>query len=526
MEKIIRIHEISSFIMHFDNKYWNEIVLRLTIIGIRYINNFCNDIFKWKMEDLLLIIDQLKQNKALSSQINYKTNINYNKKSKNKYNRNNNNELSKYNYNYSNTLFFKKDSKEKIIDKKDSVQNFNKSKSLLNKYNVNNKDNNKKYYINSNITGVNNHNNSMIILSDRGPLYDNFINNKNRKSFGKVKENNTIKKNKDKNNIQNSNKKISKENNKYLNLNYYEEKSKKYNTNRNKILSLNDKYISNNNMDINIIVSDFPFNNKILEKEKNDINKNNYYYENNSNNGENATDFSNIINNNKNNCINNDAKNNINNSCILQNTYCLEYDNDKNNNYLINEIKKQKDNFNKNSNDFISELRKMSLGKDNKKILNNSIPSIILGSKNNMKNKYSDENAINQNINIDINNSNKENEINYNYDKKIMKDQILSKTFNRKYDIKYKQENFDLNCNYYTNNSIENIQNNKTNVNKYLRDPNYKNKKSRANSIEDLNNIIINTNRTYICSPDKENENNIKPNTDRYCCHYYYESKS
>ena len=122
MEKIIRIHEISSFIMHFDNKFWNEIVLRLTIIGIRYINNYCNNIFKWRMEDLSLILEQLKQNNSLLSSTNNKININCNNKSNNKCNRNDN-EI--YNYNYSNSLFFKKESKENINKKIDSTKNIN-----------------------------------------------------------------------------------------------------------------------------------------------------------------------------------------------------------------------------------------------------------------------------------------------------------------------------------------------------------------------------------------------------------------
>lgn len=76
MDKITKVQEISSLIMHFDNSYWNEIILRLIIIGIRYIKNNCNNIFKWRMNDFSLILEELKQNKSLSSN-NYKTNINY-----------------------------------------------------------------------------------------------------------------------------------------------------------------------------------------------------------------------------------------------------------------------------------------------------------------------------------------------------------------------------------------------------------------------------------------------------------------
>ena len=101
------------------------------------------------------------------------------------------------------------------------------------------------------------------------------------------------------------------------------------------------------------------------------------------------------------------------------------------------------------------------------------------------------------------------------------KEKILSKTINRKYDIKAKKDKFDLNCNYYTNNSLDNIKNCKPIINKYLRNPNYKNKKLRSSSLENLDNKIINSNRNYICSSHQENENNLKANIDKYCCHYY-----
>ena len=543
MDKITKVQEISSFIMHFDSSYWNEIILRLTIIGIRFIKNFCNNTFKWRMEDFSLILEELKQNKPLSS-TNYKTNINYNNNNNfnNTFNRNDNN-FYKYNYNYSNTAFLKNDTKDKLNKK---VNKNNKSKSLLNKSSLNKyHHNNKKYYINSNLNNdeiSNNHNNSMIILSDRESLLNNSNNNKIRKNFGKIKENNP-KKIKEKQNI--NYQKYCRENNKVfeekINQNTFLKNKK--NNNRNKILSLNKKESSNNNLDLNVIISDFPFNNKMMQNENNNFYNKNKINNINENNDEDLREYSKINNNNY------ETKNNFNNSCILQNTYSLETQidkNDKNNNYLIDEIKKQKENFDKNSFNFISELRKMSQSKDKKRHSNilhqsklyNIIPPILIRDNNNkigegynknfcVGNNINNENNLINNINIIPNKNNyfndKEMDLSFNYGTNN-RERMLSKTINKKYDIKSKRENFDLNCDYYTNNSIDNIKNNKPTINKYLRNPNYKNKKSRSSSIEDLDNKIINSNRTYICSSDKEND--VKANIDKFCCHYYYESKS
>ena len=52
MDKITKVQEVSSFIVNFDNKYWNEVILRLTIIGIRYVTNNYRSIFSWKLKDL------------------------------------------------------------------------------------------------------------------------------------------------------------------------------------------------------------------------------------------------------------------------------------------------------------------------------------------------------------------------------------------------------------------------------------------------------------------------------------------
>ena len=120
-----------------------------------------------------------------------------------------------------------------------------------------------------------------------------------------------------------------------------------------------------------------------------------------------------IINNNN---YNYEIKNNFNNSCILKNTYSLETQNnknDKNNNYLIDETKKHKDNFDKISYNFISELRKMTESKDNKKRhsnilyqskLYNIIPPILAGVINNkIKKEYNNNYNLNNNINNENN---------------------------------------------------------------------------------------------------------------------------
>ena len=61
MDKITKVQEVSSFIVNFDNKQWNEVILRLTIIGIRYVTNNYKNIFSWKLKDLNEIIDQLNK---------------------------------------------------------------------------------------------------------------------------------------------------------------------------------------------------------------------------------------------------------------------------------------------------------------------------------------------------------------------------------------------------------------------------------------------------------------------------------
>ena len=287
-------------------------------------------------------------------------------------------------------------------------------------------------------------------------------------------------------------------------------------------------------MDINVIISDFPFNNKI----------NNFNYEKN-NIGENNPKKETFLKRNNNNFNNNEIKNSFNDSYILKNIYNLnssKIENDKNNNYLINELKKEKENFNKSSIDFISELRKMSVGKDNNRFSNSSslhqsqsfniIPSILKqDNKSQIQDFHNNNFNKNNNSNEAINNilktiKEKDFDVSLNYNKENNDKNILSKTVNRQYGIKLRYENFDINNNYYSNNIIDNNQISQPKYNKYLRNPNYKNKKERSNSINDLTHIKNNNiNRTYVCSFEKDKDNNLISNTDRYSCHYFYESK-
>ena len=143
MDKITKVQEVSSFIVNFDNKYWNEVIIRLTIIGIRYVTNNYKNIFTWKLEDLNIILDNLTKNCNI-----YEKNPEIIKK-----------ENNNCHYNYSNTSLLKRE-KEKNYKKK--VE----SKKL-------------------------NINNSMLLLSEK-----NFLsNNKYLRNYKKLKKNNNASKN-------------------------------------------------------------------------------------------------------------------------------------------------------------------------------------------------------------------------------------------------------------------------------------------------------------------------------------------
>jgi len=555
MDRITNVKEVSSFIKNFDDKMWNEVVLQLTIIGIRYINNYCQNYFKWRMEDLLLISEQLRQIKS-PSLMNYKTfmNNNYTKKYNNNILSKNQNSLYKYNFNYGGLSIYKKEpkNKPKNISNNKHNKNYFKSKSLLNKSSINDVQNNKEIYLRNNFKGdMNINNNSMQVLSGRENQLENFC------SLEKTNEKELKKKRNEKilNYFENNN-----EQNTFL-------KNKKFN-NRNKILSLNTKLINNNN-DENDGIINYPLYNKNKidnQNIKNDENKK----DSEMNLIENKEkDLNNYINNNN----NNEFKSSI--SYKVPKTYYLEYTNindnkNKSNNYLIEELKKQNENYNKNSNDFISELRKLSHSKEkisknkvnrlsntmkkNQSFCSNSPFSILdnnlyyLDQYNNAKTNINindiQENNLLKKLNDDkdnfeelknYNNNNNMKDDNSKENNIKQKENFLSKTDNRN-NILIKKDNFNLTYVYNSNinNSMdENIENNKMKYNKYLKYPNYKNKtkKIRSNSIDDITNKVI-SNKSYHFSPGKEIENNInsnlnyeKPNTERATCHYFYESK-
>ena len=479
MDKITKIQEVNSFIINFDNKFWNEVILKLTIIGIRYIKNFCLDYFKWKIEDLSIISDQLKRNQFISS-INYKTFFDHSNNNLFKHKNYYRNENNIYNYNYSNKTFFKKD-KKYLTNKK----NNNKSKSLIFKSSIDNSNyNNKKYLINGNIN--NESNNSILFLSNKENHKDN-TNNKNTET-----------------NINIKHKKMNGQN--YI-------KNPKYN-NKNKILSLNKEAF--NTSDINVVISDFPFCNKnIIE---------NYYLDKNNNSNGNKKEEENRL---------FDTHKNFNKSALISNNFkCIGNEIKNKTNYLINEIKKDNELLIQSSRDFISELRKMSHSNDKmkksksyKKGLNsnlnhskslNSISPIFIEENNKVSPNYQNNFCVNR-VNIN-NNFNKKNEININYDKINNKEKFLPKSDNRNYLNKTEKENYNINFNYNSHNSLEDI-NKKQIINKYLKNPNYKNKKIRSCSTDDLSNRNINNNKTNL-----NYDNNETQKTD-FHCHYYYESK-
>ena len=528
MEKITKVQEVSSFIMNFDSKFWNEVVLQLTIIGIRYVTNHYQDSFKWTMEDLLKISEQLISQKVkTANDLKEINDNNQNNKSNNDTSMSNSstnkdflndkNNIYHLNYNYksSNTRLFKIKSNEKYNNKKEKKSNsMNKNSSINNDGN-----NNKKYYINK--LSDNNYNNGMLVLTDR------------RSYCNSMKDSNNF------NYLNNS--KLLKENEKKLN--YYEDKrdQNKKKNNRNKILSLN-KNISNQNnyMDLATKVNDYS------QNYRNKIIKNNYMlYKNISNQIRNNEEKMSSINNTNNiNNINKENQHKFNNSCIINKNYSL-HGNEKKQKYVyLNENKKQRDN---NNIEFISELRKMSHSNEKrKKEINNRRKNNILNQSQSISVKPSfrfDENRkknnlIFQNVLNNNNNLSQDNKIQINYDKDNdsiinLNDKInyedVPKTVNRNYDNKLNNISSDISDINYTYNFIDNKQIDQKNLNKYLKNPNYKNKKLKNSSEDDIDiNNNVNNKRAYIYLQNDEkdkNNNNIIEGKDRYSCHYFYESK-
>ena len=516
MDRITKVQEVSSFIKKFDCKYWNEVVLRLTIIGIRYIKNQCHHFFKWKLDDLALISEQLRLTKLVPS--NFKTF--YGTKFSNILKRNDNNDINKYNYNYSNSSY-RKESKDKpnFNNRYNNNSNY-KSKSLVTK---------KKY--NDNFGN----NDMSLILSER-EIHGYNYGGKNWKN--KIKDSKSVKF-KDKKVMFN----------KYQKYNDEENEENKHINNRNKILSLN-----NNN--INIVVSDFPFSEKSLLQNDDDNNINNDY-DNISKVKDDILDINNSDNINMNNNLDDNA-NMKNNSCILSSTIEFQsLDNTinprerKNNKYLLNRIKKSKDinNFKNQyncSNDFIRQLRKMNHSKDK----NNDLRSgqSFQGHKINVYNssksflvpetsqKLSYKSSFKMNHNFD---SIKEESIpsfsknkdsdKKNYDKLQINDfdsiqSDIKKQFDTDTTIEANSNNYYL----YKNADFVNLK--KTNYNKYLKNQNYKNKYNNSTSYDSslgrINNSKYIENNINFRSPEKENKNSeniIEPSSDRYFCNYAYD---
>ena len=347
MDKITKVKEVSSFIKNFDGNNWNEIILRLTIIGIRYVRNKCKNFFRWRIEDLSFISEQLKSSKQASN--NYK--VFYGNKISHIINRNNNiNIFDKINFNYGNNSLNKKESKgKKISSNKNKVKTNIKSKSL----------------INNKVPNTNLNNNISLLLSDREPYRYNYE-NKTVKNNGKYRENIKLQKPKEKKNLKID---YSKPKNYYEDNNlkdFYIGKTKR-SSNRNKISSLNHYY---NNNDMNIVISDFPFSDK--NQKINDNTERSGLSNINRKNG----DILKLEQNNNNSIIydtfDNNNSNKYNDSYILKKTYELKCPEELNNNsiYLskINsknqEIKEEDENYLKNQKDFINKLRKMNHSKD------------------------------------------------------------------------------------------------------------------------------------------------------------------
>ena len=114
MDRITKVKEVSSFILNFDHLYWNEVILRLTLIGIRYVTNKYQNAFNWDLRDLNMILERLKRKEQKN---NYKDNFNNKKISKKlnnisllsdrTYPRNNNINNKKIKKSKGNDIFFK-----------------------------------------------------------------------------------------------------------------------------------------------------------------------------------------------------------------------------------------------------------------------------------------------------------------------------------------------------------------------------------------------------------------------------------
>ena len=499
MDKITKVQEVSSFIVNFDNKQWNEVILRLTIIGIRYVTNNYKNIFSWKLKDLNEIIDQLN-----------KTHISLKSINNNKSNKKKKDTKKEYNYNYSNSTILKNKENNSAIKKiKNNLNNF-----------INKSDNNS-------------NNNSMLLLSERNSIDSN-------KYYQKVKK--------------------SKGPNVYL----------KNKNNRNSILSLKQSSLNENitNKNINVVVSNFPFNKNNDGNNGNNIgynidkmkNKNNYIYD--FNQEQNDYIYLNKI---KKNSTFDEKKFNNKHSFIIERKYSAlneyipyhtyeEKKTDKNSKFLddVNLIKNY--NYKNSSQEFISELRKMSHSKEyirninnSKKIianinyhhqprLNISYSSRLISKKNNpIKSYMKDKNNLSfsskeklDKIKCDLSIIKKEN------DKEIKEEEENNTTtnINKKYNFKEKNDNLETNFQYGIQNHDFSLKKEnqpiKLSINN-LKNQNLKPEKIKTNLITEVKKKYKpNMNFDYTLNKENINKINLEhdykpPNTDRYSCNYLNE---
>ena len=523
MDKITKVQEVSSFIVNFDNKYWNEVILRLTIIGIRYVTNNYRSMFSWKLKDLNTILDKLNKTKQQKKN-NFKSKLKFQEKKESK----KETKKEKYSHCRNNSVVTKiKENDSSLKEKK----NINISSSFLDINEINFNDNNDYNY-------------NKLLLPERHSSME------NNNYYQKIKKN--------------------KEDMIYLN-----NKSVNYNTSNN-LLSLKQNSFNYNKDKINVVMSDFPFHkeNKIDKYAKS---RSNFIFDY-SQEQKPQINYDNLKNDIKEEKIN---YNNENNNTYLSERITKPYmefhtfeskNKNKNPKFFEDISLVQKYNCKNSSQEFISELRKMSHSKDlvksnPKKIsLNNSSTSNNYHSQPKLNISYNSSFIENKNIpnktfiNSDINNNLTNNRTKDKYDKtnKIKytlllknndykkdldenKDKMVQKTFNNKYNFIATNDNLEINFQYGSNNidinNINNVNNNNTEKNpirlstsnKYLKNPKKETKLNPTTDLASKNKLKMNFDYTY----NKENNNSLNlekeynaPNTDRYTSKYLNEIHS
>ena len=517
MDRITKVQEVSSFIVNFDNKYWNEVILRLTIIGIRYVTNNYRSIFSWKLKDLNFILDKLNKTKQQK-----KNNLKAKSKNREKKETKKETKKEKYNSHYRNNSTITTTKNKENISSIKEKKNINTTSSFVDLNEINFNDNNE-------------YNNNMLLLSERNNM-------ENNKYYQKIKKN--------------------KEDVIYLN-------NKSGNNN---VMSLKQNSFNYNKNKINVVMSDFPFNkeNKIDKYAKN---RNNFIFDFTQEQKApiNLDNLENTIKEEKVNFNNNlDNQNYISERInkVYKEFHTFENKN-KNPKFLEDITLIQKYNCKSSSQEFISELRKMNHSKDivknnPKKLLvssntnntflsqpklNLSYNSSFIENKN-IPNKSYINNINNINNNLSINKTkdkfDKMSKIKYNlllknneYKKAIdneNKEKPISKTINNKYNFIETNDNLEINFQYGLNNiDINNINSIteknpiRLTTNKYLKNPKKEIKINPATDISVKNKLKMNFDYTFnkeiTNSLNLENENSA-PNTDRYTSKYLNEIQS